>query len=283
MSPSGDADAANALAADPTALDRLVAGITRFVADRTAAADAEGVVVVLSGRLHSTVVAMLAVEALGPDRVFGLVLPAYMRSQADAMAAELVAEGLGIEYAQAQLLPFVHCFHELSVPGSEGARDVRATASALDRLRAACAWYAADVMDRLVLGTADRTAFLLGTADGGEADLWPLGDCYRTEVVRLADHLGIPAGVCEPADDPLASLPVGEVAPETVDAVLSALVEADLAIDATAEELGVGEAVVRALAARHVRRGRAGHGPVTPASATTHPDDRFHELELHFE
>jgi len=46
-----------------------------FLRESVASADAAGVVVNLSGGLDSTVTAALAVEALGPERVYGLVQP----------------------------------------------------------------------------------------------------------------------------------------------------------------------------------------------------------------
>jgi len=57
-----------------------------------------GVVVALSGGVDSSVCAALAVRALGPQRVLGLLLPERDSSSAASMLGRLVAEQLGIEH-----------------------------------------------------------------------------------------------------------------------------------------------------------------------------------------
>jgi NAD+ synthase len=58
-----------------------------------------GVVVAMSGGVDSSLVATLAVRALGPKRVFGLMLPERDASDDALRLGRLVAEGLGIRYA----------------------------------------------------------------------------------------------------------------------------------------------------------------------------------------
>jgi len=57
-----------------------------------------GVVVALSGGVDSSVCAALAVRALGPQRVLGLVLPEKDSSSATTRLGRLVADCLGMEY-----------------------------------------------------------------------------------------------------------------------------------------------------------------------------------------
>lgn len=64
-----------------------------------------GVVVALSGGVDSSVCAALAVRALGPNRVFGLLLPERDSSDASARLGETVARQLGIEYATQDIAP----------------------------------------------------------------------------------------------------------------------------------------------------------------------------------
>jgi NAD+ synthase len=55
-------------------------------------------------------------------------------------------------------------------------------------------------MNRLVLGTGDKSEMMLGYftkyGDGG-ADLFPIADLYKTEVRSLAQYLGIPATIID--------------------------------------------------------------------------------------
>lgn len=279
---------ATAFATEPGELDAIVEEAVEFVAERVGATGRDGVVVEISGGLDSAVATMLAVDALDADAVFGLLLPAYLHTAADALTAELVAEGLGIEYAEVQLLPFVHLFSELSVPGEEGPRDVDATTDAIDRMRMACAYYVADTMDRLVLGTENRTDRLLGaTTKYGvrRGDLLPLGDLYRTEVENVAEHIGIPRGAYESEEVQAHSSTALELDVDlsTVDEMLHRLVDEDEEIDRIAAELGVEREAVQTVAERHVRTRHQRTPPPTPRTAPSGRYDNFHEIELRFD
>lgn len=179
--------------------ERIVADIRAAVAD----ANAEGVVVAMSGGIDSTLTAALAVEAVGSDNVLGLGLPCHMTDGVHVSDAHTIADGMGIDFEEIQLRPLLECFEETvgSELESEGDADDRPNernhelGNATARLRMLTAYYAANRQSRLVLGTANRSEQLLGYftkfGDGG-ADMHPLGDCYKTEVRALAKHIGLP-------------------------------------------------------------------------------------------
>ncbi len=64
-----------------------------------------GVVVAISGGVDSSLVATLAVRALGPERVFGLLLPERDSSPDSLRLGQLLADGLGIRYAVEDISP----------------------------------------------------------------------------------------------------------------------------------------------------------------------------------
>lgn len=64
-----------------------------------------GLVVAISGGIDSSVSAALAVRAVGPERVFGLLLPERDSSPASQARGELLAQHLGIEYMQEDIAP----------------------------------------------------------------------------------------------------------------------------------------------------------------------------------
>lgn len=288
MGPTVGGGPAAGFASDPDELAGVVDGITSFIAEQVSETGRSGVAVEISGGLNSAVATMLAADALGAGRVFGLLLPAYMSTEADALTAELVAKGLEIEYSKVQLLPFVHLFHELSVPEEDDPHDADATANAIDRMRMACTYYAAETTNRLVLGTESRTEWLLGTVTKygvRRGDLLPLGDLYETEVRNVADHIGIPRGVYDSPEVWTGPTVVPEIDadPMTVDAILRHLVDEDEGIDGTADDLGVDSDVVRTLAEQHVRSRDQRTLPPTPETADVDRYDRFHEIELKFD
>lgn len=67
-----------------------------------------GLVVAISGGVDSAVSAALCVRALGPDRVFGLLLPEQDSSSESLTRGRLVAEQLRIEYDVHDIAPALH-------------------------------------------------------------------------------------------------------------------------------------------------------------------------------
>ncbi len=64
-----------------------------------------GIVVAMSGGVDSSLVATLAVRALGPERVFGLLLPERDSSDDALRLGRMLAERLGIRYAVEDISP----------------------------------------------------------------------------------------------------------------------------------------------------------------------------------
>lgn len=64
-----------------------------------------GLVVAMSGGIDSSVCAALAVKSLGPNKVFGLILPEQDSSSDSARRAELLAAHLGIDFKVQDIAP----------------------------------------------------------------------------------------------------------------------------------------------------------------------------------
>src|SRR5699024_11023283 len=64
-----------------------------------------GLVVAISGGIDSAVSAALAVCAIGPERVFGLLLPERDSSPESDARGELLAQHLGIKYLRQDIAP----------------------------------------------------------------------------------------------------------------------------------------------------------------------------------
>ena len=73
-----------------------------------------GLVVAISGGVDSAVSAALCVKAIGPGKVFGLLLPEHDSSSESLSRGRLVAEQLGIEYLIQDIAPALEaigCYH----------------------------------------------------------------------------------------------------------------------------------------------------------------------------
>jgi NAD+ synthase len=168
-----------------SARKRVVEFIKRKVDD----SQAEGGVIGLSGGIDSAVTAYLSVEALGSGRVLGLIMPDLRATPAeDVSDARTVASELCIETKEIDIAP-VHKSYMKQLPENRLAEgNLRA------RIRMSLLYYHANLMNRLVIGTGDRSELLLGYytkyGDGG-VDILPIADVYKTEVRRLGETLGI--------------------------------------------------------------------------------------------
>jgi NAD+ synthase len=76
-----------------------IALITEQIADAVRDLGRRGALVAISGGVDSSVCAGLCAKALGPERVFGLLLPERANSPDATIDGRQVAEALGIEYA----------------------------------------------------------------------------------------------------------------------------------------------------------------------------------------
>lgn len=216
-----------------------------------------GVVLGLSGGIDSALVATLAVDALGPDKVHCLMLPSRFTSQESLADAAAVAERLGVRYESLPIAPAVAAMEAVLAPAFAGAaRDV--TEENLQaRIRGTLLMSLSNKFGALVLTTGNKSelstgyATLYGDMNGG---FNPIKDLYKTEVVRLArlrnrwKPLGAkgPDGEVIPerliAKPPSAELAENQTDADTLppydvlDAILARLVEDDASVREIAAE-----------------------------------------------
>jgi NAD+ synthase len=148
----------------------------------------------LSGGVDSSLVAYLAVEALGKENVIGVLMP-YKTSRDDSFEdGKLVAENLGIKYFVREITPMVDAYFETYEPNADRLRKGNMKA----RARMCTIYDLAAKEHALVLGTGNKTELLLGyvTQFGdGACALEPLGCLYKSEVWKLAEMMGVPENI----------------------------------------------------------------------------------------
>ena len=174
--------------------------IVEFIKDQVEAAGSDGAVLGLSGGLDSATVAFLAVRALGPDRVFALLLPeAKVTSRDDLEDARKVASILKIETKEIEISKILDCYSKV-MPMIEAPPVVNGNLKA--RVRMTILYWHANLLGRLVLGTGNKTEIMLGYSTkygDAAADILPIAGLYKDEVRELAKSLGVPNRIIDKA------------------------------------------------------------------------------------
>jgi NAD+ synthase len=181
--------------------DRIIKTIIEFIRNEVRHRKSKGVVIGISGGLDSAVVTCIAVMALDPRKVFGLILPdSGITPKGDTRDARNLAENLGIKYQIIEVGNIKKRCLSKSLPLGNKLDYKLAKANLLVRLRMSLLYFYAAATNSLVLGTGDKSELQLGyfTKFGdGAADLFPLADLYKTQVRELARRLPIPKSILD--------------------------------------------------------------------------------------
>ncbi len=171
--------------------------ILEFIRNVVKEANANGVVVGLSGGIDSSTTAFLCVKALGKDKVLGLILPEKATRKEDIEDAKKVAEMLGIKYYIIDITDVLKAFG-LYTPTKEFEKIPDGNLKA--RVRMCVLYYYANKYNYLVAGTANKSEIYVGygTKYGDLAcDFMPIAHLFKTEVRELAKKLGVPKEIIE--------------------------------------------------------------------------------------
>jgi NAD+ synthase len=230
--------------------------LKRFIKGYIDGSGASGVVLGLSGGIDSATIAALAALAIGGDRVLGLMLPEKETySTKDIEDARVVAEKFGLKTQVCDITPALEGFYK-SIPIFD-AKDKLCKGNIKARTRMIYIYYYANKQNRIVMGSSDKSETMMGyfTKWGDvAADISPIMDLYKTQVRKLAEHIGIPhelaAKPSTPALWPNQSAE-GElgIRYEVLDLILFGL-ERFMAAKDIAEQLGITVAEVEKVKAR---------------------------------
>ena len=216
-----------------------------------------GVVLGLSGGIDSAVVAAMAVDALGADRVHCVMLPYAYTSRDSLVDAEECAKLLGVRYDVVPIKEPVEGFLSALKPMFEGTPAGITEENLQSRSRGVILMAISNKFGSMVLTTGNKSemsvgyATLYGDMNGGYN---PIKDVYKTEVYRLAswrNSLGyvIPERIITKA--PTAELRENQKDQDSLppydvlDTILEGLVENEIPVDQIVKATGYDEALVR--------------------------------------
>lgn len=166
----------------------LLLGITDYVQKNRF----PSIILGLSGGVDSALVALLAVQALGPERVYALTMPSPYSSAATLRDAHTLAANLGISLHEIPIEPLMKEFN-LALQPVMGNRPPGVEQENLQsRIRTIMLMTLANRHNHLLLATSNRSeamvgyATLYGDMSGGLA---PIADLYKTEIYALCEYL----------------------------------------------------------------------------------------------
>jgi NAD+ synthase len=250
------------------AIDRIMEFIRREVEE----SGVSGVVIGLSGGVDSSLTAALCVRALGKDRVLGLIMPTSFMPKEDLEDAINLARVLGIKTEIINIDGICNAFVDaLQIdPNNPAYRMPMANLRA--RIRMAILYFYANLYNYLVVGTSDRSEYLIGyfTKYGdGAADIFSIRHLYKTQVRELASYLGLPERIVKKPSSPQLypghklsdELPVDY---STIDPILIGLFDEGLAAEGVSKNLGVPMEVVNEVLRRHMMTEHKRRSPLNP-------------------
>lgn len=165
--------------------------ILKFIVETMEEAGAKGAVIGLSGGIDSSLCAALLTEAIGRERVLGLLLPCES-TKSDIDDGLLIARHLGIRYKTIDLTGTYKSFLD---DNSQKPEHNLTFANIKPRLRMTTLYFHAAKEGFLVAGTSNKselvTGYLTKYGDGG-VDFEPLADLLKKEVCELARMMKLP-------------------------------------------------------------------------------------------
>jgi NAD+ synthase (glutamine-hydrolysing) len=240
--PSGEGPRADALSEPEEIYRALVLGLRDYVAKN----GFERVVLGLSGGIDSALVALIAVDALGPERVTCVVMPSRYSSGETQSDARAIAAGLGTDVVEVAIEEMFTAFERALAPRFDGRPPDIAEENVQARIRGTLVMALSNKFGWLVLTTGNKSemsvgyATLYGDMAGGFA---VIKDVFKTTVYELVRWRNRRPGSASPVPESvLTRAPSAELREnqtdqdslppyEALDAILAAYVEEDLGIE----------------------------------------------------
>lgn len=152
-------------------------------------------VIGISGGVDSSVAAALCVEALGKDRVIGVLMP--YDKQHDYKDALQIVNYLEIEYYERNIYDIANDFVSIGIGFGKNLIELseQSLINLLPRIRMSMLYLISQSVNGRVINTCNRSEDYIGfsTKYGDAAgDVSILGGLVKTEVIAIAEYLNLP-------------------------------------------------------------------------------------------
>ncbi len=241
----------------PDEMTALYEAITQSIKDYIHKNGFKKVLIGLSGGLDSALVTTLAVEALGSDNVFCLLMPSQFSSQGSLDDSKKLANNLEIKTAEIPITPVYHSVNK-AMSTFFGERTFNTTDENIQaRIRCVYLMATSNEYGYVVLNTGNKSetatgySTIYGDTIGGYA---PISDLYKTDCYKLAAFINTQKGYDYIPKEILEKAPSAELAPgqtdqdslppyEVLDSILSCLLEQNLSVQEIVDQGYTEEAV----------------------------------------
>lgn len=200
----------------------------------------KSVILGLSGGIDSALTAVLAADALGPENVLGVGMPARYSSEGSLVDARAVAKNLGIRFEVLPIEPVFLAVEEQLKDVFANLKPDQTEENVQSRLRGATLMALSNKFNGLVLTTGNKSEMAVGycTLYGDmNGALAPLADVFKTDVYKIARWVNREREIIP--KNSIAKPPSAELRPnqtdqdslppyETLDAILDLYVVRDL-------------------------------------------------------
>lgn len=214
----------------------------------------KGVILGLSGGIDSAVLAYICKKAL-KEKTLAIIMPdTQITPSIETEDAMKIIALTGLEYKLIDIKPIVKEYSNYLEPNDWARGNLRA------RIRANILYYYANAKNYLVLGSSDKSEYLIGyfTKYGdGASDLAPISSLYKLQVRELAKSLGVPQNIIEKKSSPHlwkeheAEKELG-ASYEDIDSILYCIFDKKLSVEKTWETLQIEKQIVEKIYQLHI-------------------------------